>query len=155
MPRSRSLYWLPVFILTLVLVAGCGSKEPVAVNPEAVKNELVGKKWFCKELFRRDVRGDAPLTLEFKADGTVSGSGGCNAFTGAYTLEGNELHFAPLAATKKSCGPAADEQEFTYLSFLNRVTGVKVEGDELDLFIEGQLDSLHFTTSEGGGFSLW
>jgi len=154
MPRFRSLFWLPVFILILALAAGCGSKAPVEVNPEAVKKDLVGKKWFCKELFKRDVRGDAPLTLEFKEDGTVSGSGGCNTFTGAYTLEGDELRFAPLASTKKSCGPAADEQEFTYLSFLGRVTKVKADSDELDLFIEGQVGSLHFTTSEGG-FSLW
>lgn len=155
MPRFRSLYWLPAFLLILALAAGCGSKAPVEVNPEAVKKELVGKKWFCKEMFRRDVSGDVPLTLEFKEDGTVSGSGGCNAFSGTYAMEEGGLRFGPLAGTRKSCGPAADEQEFTYLSFLGRVTRAKVEEEELDLFIEGQLGSMHFTTSEGGGFSLW
>ncbi|WP_419785144.1 META domain-containing protein [Pseudodesulfovibrio sp.] len=154
MSRFRTLFCLSIFILLLSLAAGCGSKAPVEVNPDAVKNGIVGKKWFCKSIFERDVLGDQPLTIELKADGTVSGSGGCNTFTGTYTLEGDELKFGPLTSTEKACGGATGEQEFTYLSFLARVSRVEVDGDEMDFFVEGFLNSMHFSTSEGG-FFLW
>jgi len=154
MRRISPLFLVPVLSIALLLAAGCGSKEPVPVNPEAVRQSLLNKKWFCKNIFQRDVKGESPLTLEFKDDGTVSGNGGCNDFTGPYTLAEHDLTIGPLAATKKFCGSAADEQEYTYMTFLAKIIRLKVEDDELELYMEGQPDPMVFTTSEGG-FSLW
>ena len=154
MRRIHTLFLVPVLVLALLLAAGCGSKETAPVDPNAVRQALIGKKWHCQSMFDRDVKGDAPLTLEFKEDGTVSGNGGCNDFTGTFTLAEDSLSFGPLAATKKFCGGAAAEQEYTYLSFLATIIRVKVEDDELELYQENQPAPMVFTTS-GGGFSLW
>ena len=155
MRRIHTLFLVPVLALVLLLAAGCGTKEPAPVDSNAVRQTLTGKKWYCQSMFDRDVKGDAPLTLEFKDDGTVSGNGGCNDFTGTYTLAEDSLSFGPLATTKKDCGGAAAEQEYTYLSFLATIIRVKVDGDELELYKENQPAPMLFTTSEGGGFSLW
>ena len=154
MRRIHTLFFVPALILALLLAAGCGSKETAPVDPNAVRHALIGKKWHCQSMFDRDVKGDAPLTLEFKEDGTVSGNGGCNDFTGTFTLAEDSLSFGPLAATKKFCGGAAAEQEYTYLSFLATIIRVKVDDDELELYKENQPEPMVFTTSEGG-FSLW
>lgn len=154
MRRFHPRYLLILLVPALLCLAACGATETAPVNPDKVKQDLLDKTWYCKKMGARSVGGDAPLTLVFKADGSVSGSGGCNTFAGAYTLEGEELHFAPLVGTRKACGPAADEQEFTYLSFLARVHRFKVEDDELQLFMTDQPVPLLFSTSEGG-FSLW
>lgn len=151
--RAYAAIILPILLIALILSAGCGSKEPVPVDPEAVKNELFEKVWICEQMFERDVVGDNPLTLEFLPDGTVRGSGGCNNFSGKYTLAGESLSFGPLMSTKKSCGPAADEQEYSYLSFLGRIKSLKVDGDELELYGEDTPNPMVFSTG-GGGF-LW
>lgn len=155
MRRTYSLCILPVLMLVLFLAAGCGSKEPVQVDMGVVKKALLEKKWFCKQLFQRDVAGDNPLTIQFMPDGTVIGSGGCNEFKGTYTLTDDSLTFGPLTTTKKSCGPAADEQEFTYFSFLARINKFKVEEDQLELFADSEVEPMLFSTSEGGSIFSW
>ena len=122
--------------------------------PDAVRNLLVGKTWNCVSLFEREVSGDAPLTAVFGEDGAVSGSGGCNEFTGRYAMEGDEFAITDLSWGEKSCGPAANEQEFTYFSFLARVNAIKVEEDRLELFADEAAEPMTFTTGSGGGW-LW
>ena len=150
--RKYSLFLLPVLLLILSMAAGCGSKEVAPVDADAVRKDLIGKVWICESLFEREVTGDAKLTLEFLPDGTVKGSGGCNDFTGTYSLAGESLTFGPLASAKKSCGPAADEQEYTYTTFLARIKKLKVDGDELELFAESTPVPMAFSTGGGGLF---
>ena len=155
MRRTSALCLASACLLCLLLAAGCGSKEPVNMDLDTVKKELTGKTWYCKQIFLREVRGDNPLTLKFMADGTATGSGGCNEFKSTYTLAEGGLGFGPIDATKKSCGAAADEQEFTYFSYLPRISKFKLEGDELELYTESEVEPMLFTTSEGGGFFSW
>ena len=50
------------------------------------------------------------VTLAFEA-GRVSGYGGCNSYSGEYTLAGGELRIGPLTRTKRGCMGAAGEVE--------------------------------------------
>ncbi len=150
--RTYAVFTLTLFMACLFLTAGCGGKA-VAPDPEVVKKDLLGKVWQCESMFDRDVVGDAPLTLEFLADGTLKGSGGCNTFTGRYDIAAASMTFGPLAATKKACGPAVGEQEYTFMTFLAQIKSFAVDGDELELFIADSTKPMLFT-SGGGGF-LW
>ena len=151
--RKYTLFILPSLLLALFLSAGCGSKEVAPIDTNTVKKELLGKTWICETMFEREVAGDAKLTLEFLDDGSVKGSGGCNNFSGKYTLDGENLTFGPMMSTKKACGPATDEQEFSFLSFLSQIKTMKVDGDELELYSEETPVPMSFST-DGGGF-LW
>lgn len=144
---------LPIFILALFLFGGCSSHEPVPMTTEAVQGELTGKVWKLQSMFSREATGDTPLTLEFLADGTVKGFGGCNNFTGTYTVDGEKFKFGPLAGTKKSCGAATGEQEYTFMTFLATITRVKVEKDTLELYSDSQEEPMTLTTGSGGW--LW
>jgi heat shock protein HslJ len=79
--------------------------------------------------------GTEKATLVFGSDGQVSGSGGCNSFSGTYTTtEPDGLTFGPLAATEKACldGDAMQiEQE--YFAALANVTTYQLEGATLTL----------------------
>ena len=155
MRRIHALCLASACLLSLLLAAGCGSKAPASVDVDAVKKTLTGKTWYCQQIFLREVYGDAPLTLQFMDDGTVTGSGGCNEFKSTYTLAADSIGFGPFISTKKSCGGATDEQEFTYLSYLARVGKYKLDGDELEFYTESEVEPMIFTTSEGGGFFSW
>jgi len=67
------------------------------------------------------VEGALP-TLSFGADGKVSGSGGCNTYTGTVTTSGMAIKFTGLTATKKSCSDELNKQEATFLKALEKAT---------------------------------
>ena len=75
------------------------------------------------------------VTLAFSEDGRVSGSAGCNAFTGAYTVDEDELSIRGLTATRKMCADPAGlmEQESAFLQVLTPGMRVRVEGTRLEL----------------------
>jgi heat shock protein HslJ len=62
---------------------------------------------------------DSTITLEFTAEGTVTGNATCNTYNGSFTTDGDSLTVGPLATTRMAC--ASDElnaQEALYLAAL-------------------------------------
>ncbi|MUM76421.1 META domain-containing protein [Pseudodesulfovibrio sp. F-1] len=153
MPQLAALALALVLVPALIMAGGCGSKEAAPVDPEAVRSALVGKKWTVGSLSGRSVVGKEPLTIEFFPDGSVSGGAGCGTFSGSYVLEGSVLHIDDLTHDGTSCGPALDEQAFSYLSFLRRVSGVRLAGSDVDLTMEESLRPVRLTTGSSGW--LW
>ncbi|WP_207263141.1 META domain-containing protein [Desulfovibrio sp. Huiquan2017] len=154
-----SIIWKRVCCVALVLAAlaglgACGGTHEVpTMNEDAIRQALVGKTWTLRKIVARSYSDDPARTLKFNADGTVEGFGGCNAFTGTYTLSGDTIDFGPLASSHKSCGPGLDEQEYTYLTYLGRAVRLEIEseGSELILLTENQSE-IHFTSGESSGF---
>lgn len=73
------------------------------------------------------------VTATFAADGTVSGSGGCNTYSGTYTTDGTKLTFGTLATTQMACGDAINTQESAYFAALTRVATYDFAGGNLEL----------------------
>ena len=72
--------------------------------------------------------GDAAPTLAFDEQGAVSGSTGCNTFSGEVAIDGNALSFGPLVTTRMACAdPAANAQEEAFLSAMERVSAYTVD----------------------------
>jgi len=141
-----------LLLAALASLGACGSHETPVMNENALRQVLVGKTWILRKIVSRDFDEDPAQTIKFNADGTVEGFGGCNAFTGTYTLTDDYLEFGPFAATEKSCGPAGDEREYTYMSYLAQVRRLdtQIEPGELILLTENQSE-LKFTTGESEG----
>jgi heat shock protein HslJ len=73
------------------------------------------------------------LTATF-TESEVSGSSGCNTFTGSYTLDGDKLTVGPLASTMKACvDDAVMDQEAQFLTALQTPTTVEVNGATVTL----------------------
>lgn len=140
-------------LLALAVTAGCGAhEEPAPPTGESLRSVMVGKKWTVGNLFARDVVGE-DLTMEFLSDGTVKAFGGCNELTGTYSLDGDALSFGPMTSTEKSCGPALDEQEFSFKTFLQMVERVSVDGE--DLLLHSRQADRPIVLSTGGGGLFW
>lgn len=67
------------------------------------------------------------------ADGTVAGNGGCNAYRGPYTLDGETIEIGDLASTAMACTGAAEPVEEAYFQILPLMTTVAVRGSTLEL----------------------
>jgi putative lipoprotein len=91
----------------------------VSVNPLA---ELANTYWKLISLNETDVTMAEEQTreafLQLRDDNkSVKGFAGCNAFTGSYSVNGNDLSVGPLAATRKAC-PAGMNTETEFLQVL-------------------------------------
>jgi putative lipoprotein len=67
------------------------------------------------------------------ADGSVSGSTGCNRYNGPYTIDGESLEIGPVASTLMACPPPRDAIESAYVAALDRVQTWAIDGEELVL----------------------
>lgn len=71
--------------------------------------------------------------ISFGADGVVSGSTGCNAFTGSYTTSGTSLNVGQLATTKKACSQELSGQEQTILDALGNAASYDITGNAMTI----------------------
>jgi heat shock protein HslJ len=125
--------WLFLTLLgiMMLLMAGAG---PAAAGPNAA---LTGTYWRAVAI---DGKPAVPLPkkreahMMFSAEGNrVSGSTGCNRFTGTFTRTGDSLSFAPLAITKMACPPPLDAQERAFLAALQAITAMHLASNTLEL----------------------
>ena len=91
-------------------VKGCGGD----VLPPG---ELAGTSWTFVSIGGAPVAGDRATSLQF--DGArLSGSAGCNRFSGSYRIEGSTLTAGPLMATKMACPGAGMAQEDAFFKLM-------------------------------------
>src|SRR5687767_3926344 len=121
---------LAMFAIACV-VAGC------AVTSRVGTTDLPGTTWQLVAVDGDAVVADAVPTLAFGEPGAVSGSTGCNTFSGEVTIDGNELSIGALVTTRMACAdPAANTQEQAFLAAMERVTGYTID-DQGRLVLQG------------------
>jgi heat shock protein HslJ len=121
------------------------AEAPAERVPEAA--ELAGV-WLLEDLGGRGVMDTAQTTIEFDGEGRVSGSGGCNRFTGSYSYDDGRLDLGPLAGTKMMCPEAVMDQEDRFLRALGAIDRVRVNGSFLLIYFAGRDQPLKFTRGD-------
>ena len=145
MKTYTPLIRLVVPILMLVAVAACGgsSSSSAAPSAAAAPATLAGTSWLVKSVDdQTSVAGKEP-TAAFDAT-TVSGSGGCNTYTGEYTYDAATATLTPgtLASTRMACAGAEGTFESTFFAAFQGPLTVSVVGDEMTLAGGGHTISL-------------
>jgi heat shock protein HslJ len=102
--------------------------------PETIQpSGLPSTSWILTELNGSGEFGKLVPTLAFGEDGTVSGFGGCNTFSGTFTTEGPELAIGALTTTDMACEAPAGPVEAAYLGGLAGVQEWTLVGGILQL----------------------
>ncbi len=133
-----------------LLAAACGSSsgDTSSGGSDAVQ-ALEGKLWTATQIDGVDEILPADQfasTATFK-DGTVSGSGAVNSYSGAYTAsDDGALQIQQPASTLMAGPPEANEQERAFLTALTKTERFAVGGETLKLFGSG--DTLLLTFAE-------
>ena len=83
---------------------GCGGK---ILPPET----LAGSNWAFVSIGGVSVAADRPTSPQFDGN-RLSGSAGCNRFSGGYAVDGGTLKAGPLMATEMACPGMELEQSF-------------------------------------------
>jgi heat shock protein HslJ len=128
-------------------ISGLDGKVALVFDPAA---SLAGTSWMLTQQDGQPVSSGVTITAGFGADGNVSGSGGCNNYNGAYTVEGGSITFGPLASTMMACPEPQMGAETAYLGALEKVNTWMVEGTTLTLGGPGGQPELVFTRSLAG-----
>lgn len=76
------------------------------------------------------------VTVEFTAD-RASGNGGCNRYSGPYTLQDGVLTLGPVVATKRGCIGPGNEIESAWFGALAKPLKVSTSDGELHLVTDG------------------
>lgn len=89
-----------------------------------------GYDWRASDLNGVRVLPDSTVTLRLEGRDRVSGTAGCNTYSGTYRLMSKEgIDFTTLTTTRKACAPELMEQEQRYLSILDAVEGYSFYSD--------------------------
>jgi heat shock protein HslJ len=78
----------------------------------------IGSVWLAEDIGGRGVIDIAQSTVSFVSTDRVSGSGGCNRYSGPVAINGAALSFGALATTRRACPPALMNQESKFLAAL-------------------------------------
>jgi heat shock protein HslJ len=155
---------IALVILTSVL-AGCTStpspSQPVTTLPAPVSTvpvisptiseipsqAMVGTWILTSMATGEDSPAITPTTainLTIRDDGTLTGNGGCNSYSGPYmvegttTLYGRSITIGPVISTQMYCR-ATSEQEGMYFQILQSTSSYSIDDDHLILRTNGNI----------------
>jgi len=137
--RAGNLLFVPAIVFAAAAaLSGCGSTSTPA--PKVVSSspsttaELTGTTWLLESYKAVNgatvtaTRGREAGSLTFGADGTFSGSTGCNRIAGTFTLKGSSLTMQPGPMTLKACTGAIAAQEAAIVAALPKVASFRSAG---------------------------
>ncbi len=100
---------------------GCGG-DPLSL--------ITGAEWVVEDINGGGVVDGARATLTFGADGTLSGHGSCNRYSGQYALTGEGVNLpGPMASTEMACAPAIMDQEQRFFGLLGGLQSFSIASD--------------------------
>ncbi len=151
----KTIAKINLLLILVLLLAACQPAATPAPEPTAVPEptvaeppaapapgfELAGTNWVLSTLSGNAPLEGTTLTLRFGADGSASGSDGCNRFMTAFTQDGANLTFDPAAGTMMMCPEPAGvmEQAAAYTAALAQTTTFTANERQLALLAGNQI----------------
>jgi putative lipoprotein len=119
------------FVSLISLIISCSS---ASYNYD---DDIRNKYWRLIELEGKSItveEGQREPHIIFKLnEENVTGSGGCNQFSGAYKIIGDSVQVGPLAITKKYCASIMETEE-KFMQVLETGGEFMISGEYLELF---------------------
>ena len=120
---ARTGFRLAISMIVVLSMSACSDSQAEVVGSW----QLVSGTQGGAEL---QIEASNPLTIVFDSE-RVTGHGGCNSFSGGYTLDGSSLTIGPVASTQMACESL--DLETAYLTGLSDIDTASSGGDELTL----------------------
>ncbi len=135
MKKSAILPVLPFLVGAMLLIpsllfAGCTGQAP--------QTRLDGTGWTLTGYMHNgtviSVIPGTMITMDFGAEGKISGSAGCNHYFASSEVKGSGITIGQAGSTEMYCAnPGVMEQESVFLTLLGRSTNVIVNSDNLTM----------------------
>jgi heat shock protein HslJ len=136
-----SLVRLPVALVAAAVLSAASAGSTLGADASASSGPIPtdsaeGVTWQLQQQLVEGALAPVPdgvvVTLRLE-QGNAGGNGGCNTYTGSYTLDGTALTFGQLASTQMACEEPAMSVESTYLANLALTASWFSDGGSLTL----------------------
>lgn len=126
-----------VVVCIALISTGCKSKSANSANDPDMLTGVT--EWELSS-----INGNTPIieqynrglpTIGFTKENKVSGHGGCNRYSGEYSLDADKLTLGRLLSTKMFCQGGGED---VYMKALGSVTSYKANKDKLILLINSE-----------------
>ena len=108
-----------IMLMAALLVGGC-----------AAAGRLGTGSWRAADVNGAPLVAGSNLTLELGPENRVSGSSGCNRYSGTYSFSSRErIRFSALSSTRMACAPDIMQQEQSFLAILGNLESYSLYGD--------------------------
>jgi heat shock protein HslJ len=142
----RHVFRLAALAAAVVTSAACGRSGDLTSSRTDAATALVGPTWRLASLEGHAVVPGSRVTAVFGEDGRVSGSAGCNAYTGRAIPSTGRLEVGLMATTMMYCNLyGVMPQEQAYLALLEKATAYRLDGRLLQLGPAPGVATLVFT----------
>jgi len=114
-------------VLAFLIGLGAGTERPAA--------SLEGPVWRLRALGDRDAAATGAgqaVTAQFES-GRISGTSGCNRYTGSYTLEADRVVLGPLAGTMMACDEPIMALEGAFLKAFSGTVHYAIQDGRLSI----------------------
>jgi heat shock protein HslJ len=121
---QTSLFLVLIALLTVIALAACttGSDQTTLVGPE----------WRLASTAGEAVPAEVSITATFGNE-EVTGSSGCNSYSGPYKVDGDKIQFGPMVSTLMACDEPMMSWEGNYLKALQAAQNYTVSGNLLEI----------------------
>jgi polar amino acid transport system substrate-binding protein len=129
-------------LVAIAVIAICALAAVWLINRgdgETVADPLAGTQWQVRSYYNpaevggmSSPLGGTQLTANW-ADGSVSGTAGCNSYSAAYTVDGDSLSIGQVASTMMACDQPTMDQETAFLAAMQSASSFKLEAEQLHI----------------------
>jgi heat shock protein HslJ len=121
---------IPLFFLFLFFIFGCNQSR------ESGTEEIKNKRWVLmsmpgRDSVRTETGKDVFLSLD-NSNNNFNGQAPCNHYFGKYNLDGNNISFGEIGATRMACDNL--DIEYEYFEQLKKINKYKIKNDILFLY---------------------
>jgi len=137
-------------LLILVLsgfIISCSANKPMdtksaAISIDVIQNEFIGTTWKLSQYIvdgkLKDVTNTSKADLKFELE-KFYGDASVNRYFGNYTLNNNEVTMGRIGSTMMMGPKDAMNQEYAFISLLEKVTSYEIVGEKLNLLSNGEV----------------
>lgn len=112
----------------LLLISACVESTLV------IESDLQHHRWVLESINGEPLPEGEPSEpipeLDFGEQMHVSGSTGCNRYSGKAVLRDGYFQIESLASTRKMCAPPANEMEHLFITMLGQDSRISIDGDK-------------------------
>jgi putative lipoprotein len=146
-PRNPQL---PIVIVVNFIGTLVNAPAPAAKPREA---PILETRWRVQDLAGKPLGAPGHATLTIGSDMRAGGRGGCNSYFAQAQLNGPDLAFSAVAATRIACSdPTTMADENAYFSALGTVRSFLIEGTSLHLLDKDGHEAIGLLKDNSGVF---
>ena len=121
----------------------------------AADSALSGTNWMLSTLNGQLPLPATTITLQFGADGSATGTDGCNRYTTTFTASRSTISFEPAASTMMACPPAVATQATDFMAALDAANRYQLRGGQLILLDGTTVLATFVAANEDLAGSIW